>query len=188
MWATRIGMIHIHSITVDIIVNLLVDNHWCWIIRRCVVAIQKSFVWTTVNIKVQLACPSRRYFAAFSSTYITLTICLCHYQHEHSVNYLLVINSIYTHYYLKPNQINNHEQWTNTITLTYTQPDELVIDLTDVDVVLSFAECVRNLSSTRMKSIWNHNVQLHHKVQSKTKIQHQIDDILLYLIIIFGKV
>eukprot|EP01083_Nonionella_stella_P215301 774986_1 len=78
------------------------------------------------------------------------------------------------------------ENFANSI-FTADSEDDPVIDLTDFNIVLQFAECVRNLSKTRRESIWSQNVQLHHRVQSQTKLHHQIDDILLFLVIIYGK-
>eukprot|EP01083_Nonionella_stella_P028646 78907_1 len=72
-------------------------------------------------------------------------------------------------------------------TVSNLQQNEPLIDLTDGSIVLQFADCVRNLSMTRRSSIWTQNVQMNGEVHYQTIMQKQMDDILLFLIIIYSK-
>eukprot|EP01084_Bolivina_argentea_P132799 234350_1 len=65
--------------------------------------------------------------------------------------------------------------------------DEPIIDLTDKKVILEFANTVRNLAPSRRQTIWMQNVHINDIVHSQTKSYQHLDDILLFLIIIYGK-
>eukprot|EP01084_Bolivina_argentea_P132800 234352_1 len=65
--------------------------------------------------------------------------------------------------------------------------NEPIIDLTDKKVILEFANTVRNLAPSRRQTIWMQNVHINDIVHSQTKSYQHLDDILLFLIIIYGK-
>eukprot|EP01084_Bolivina_argentea_P048469 89313_1 len=75
----------------------------------------------------------------------------------------------------------------STRSLSELQPDEPIINLADSTIVLQFADCIRNLSISCRQSIWSQNVSFHGSIQPQTRLHQHVDDILLYLVIIYGK-